>query len=655
MLFASRTDRRVSVSLTAKRSVIAGSLLLVPFVYSSVAHAQAKPIFLNAPQDTRPSPAKVSAEDLSVQFDTPANAHRAARARGAKFVFLKHISEFKGYACGYFEYSTAAQSGEELLKRKTEILSAPGAHKVEYVFRTVLAGMADKVQTLAEPLADSTLSSIIPNDEKFKELWGMKKISAPKAWQTHTDASNIVLFLTDSGINLKNDDIKENLWTNSKEIPGNKKDDDNNGYVDDIHGIDSSSGSGNPQDRIGHGSHCACTIAGRGNNRFGVAGVAWKLQIASCKAFSNDGTGKSSWQTKCFEYMIDLKKRGEKITVTSNSWGAKGDDPNIKAAFEAASSLGMIHAVAAGNYGDDNDRPSDAIYPASYDLDSIISVIWTNKDDSKNGSSNYGRKTTDLAAPGTQIYSCHGTKNGHYFSSGTSMATPHVGGALALMSSYARAADAAKLRKVLLDGVDKVSSLRSYTATGGRLNIAKSLAALEPSEEPEEEGTSTGGEEETGTEGTSSGSTTGEESSTGESSTGEDDTGTEDTDSQGDDSTKDSDGPDDKTRDPEEDEDDSTSDEKEDDDDENGESEGDEDEDEDEDEDGDEDEDEDGDEDGDDDEDEDENQDPGTASKDPPKGGCGCQSSSPLSSTLFGGFFMLSLGLFRRRSSREVS
>lgn len=513
--------------------LLTGGLCLV----GGQAQAAAPPTFVDAPGDLRGTPAKVSTQDLSVQFQTVAQAQAAAEAQGATFVHLKHISQFKGLACGYFEYSQAVRSSHAVLERKEALLQADGLATVEYVFRTLLPITVQTPTPQEESFYEDSLFGTeqqqrkLPNDPKINKLWGMRKISAPKAWETHTDASNVVLFLTDSGINLRNDDIKENLWTNSQEIPDNKVDDDNNGYVDDIHGIDAANGSGNPQDRINHGSHCACTIAGRGDNGFGVVGVAWKLQIASCKAFKDDGTGKSSWQTKCFDYLVGLKKRGEKITVTSNSWGSKGDDPNVKAAFEAASSLGLIHAVAAGNYGDNNDTAADAIFPASYDLDSIISVIWTGENDRKNRSSNYGHRSTDLAAPGTQIYSCHGTKNGHYNSSGTSMAAPHVGGALALMSSYARKADAATLRKALLDSVDKVPALASMCATGGRLNVAKALSLLEPSEEEEkDEGESTG-EASTGTtgeggEGTTDAAT--ESGTQGESGDNSSETGSED-------------------------------------------------------------------------------------------------------------------------------
>lgn len=466
---------------------------------SSLAHAAQLPVFVDAPGDQRAVPAKVSAEGLSVQFDTPAQARKAAASQGATYLHLPNISEVQGFACGYFEYPNAVRDSEGLKKRREAVLRAPGLRSAAYVPRTFLP-IETPTQTRApeEAPADSRNSMFaaegraIPNDKEYGKLWGMKKISAEKAWDTHTDASNIILFLTDSGINLKHSDIKDNLWTNSKEIPGNGKDDDNNGYVDDVHGIDSAEGTGNPSDRIGHGSHCACTIAGRGNNGFGVAGVAWKLQIASCKSFSNDGKGQSSWQAKCFDYMIGLKKRGEKIMVTNNSWGSPMHDPNIKAAFEAAESMGIIHAVAAGNSGNNNDTSGSAMFPGSYDLESIISVVWTGRDDTKDRRSNYGKKNTDLAAPGSRVYSCHGTKNKHYLSDGTSMAAPHVAGALALMRSYARAANLATIRKTLLDNVDKVPSLARYTATGGRLNVAKALAALEPSDEKDEGADSSG-------------------------------------------------------------------------------------------------------------------------------------------------------------------
>ena len=174
----------------------------------------------------------------------------------------------------------------------------------------------------------------VPNDPSFGNLWGMNNtgqlggvvdadINAPEAWNITTGSSNVVLGLLDTGVDYNHQDLAANIFSNPGEIPGNGIDDDGDGWIDDVHGIDAIAETGNPMDTDGHGTHVSGTMAARGNNGTGVVGVNWNAKVVACKAFGPFG-GQLSDILQCMDYFLALKTRPNNpvdIVATNNSWG----------------------------------------------------------------------------------------------------------------------------------------------------------------------------------------------------------------------------------------------------------------------------------------------------------------------------------------------
>lgn len=318
----------------------------------------------------------------------------------------------------------------------------------------------------------------VTNDPDVNKLWGMHNegqtggkadadIDAPEAWKVHTGRSQAqgghITAVIDTGIDYNHPDLKDNMWTNPGEIPGNGKDDDGNGVIDDVHGFNAYANNGNPLDGHGHGSHCAGTIAGVGGNGVGVVGVNHHANIMAVKIFSDAGSTSAAAIIRGIQYATKMGAR-----ITSNSWGGGAANEGIKQAFKDSPAL---HLAAAGNDGTDNDV--DPHYPSNYDLPNIIAVAATDHNDGIADFSQYGKTSVDLGAPGVDILST--VPGGYDTYSGTSMATPHVAGAATLVASAVPDISNEDLIKALLEGTDKIASLDGKTTTGGRLNVANSL------------------------------------------------------------------------------------------------------------------------------------------------------------------------------------
>ncbi len=326
----------------------------------------------------------------------------------------------------------------------------------------------------AEP--DYILSaSVLPNDPSVANgtEWALKKISAPAAWDRIRSASNIIVAIVDSGVRITHQDLQANLWTNTKEIPDNGIDDDGNGIVDDAHGFNGINHSGDITDEAGHGTHVAGIIGAIGDNDTGVAGVAWQVQLMPLKFIDSTGEGSTSDAIACIDYA-----RVHGASVINASWGGPGGSA-LRSAISRARSAGIIFVTAAGNDGVNLDRQPD--YPASYTLDNIVTVGASDRNDSLASFSDYGATSVDLLAPGVGIYSTWKTSDNAYTSlDGTSMSTPFVTGAFALLKARFPAKTYRELITAVLSSVDKVSAASGKTVSGGRLNIAAALNKLSP-------------------------------------------------------------------------------------------------------------------------------------------------------------------------------
>ncbi len=329
-----------------------------------------------------------------------------------------------------------------------------------------------------------TIDQTIPNDASFSSLWGLHNtgqtggtpdadIDAAEAWDTFTGSSNVVIASIDTGVEYTHEDLAANMWINPGEIAGDGIDNDGNGYIDDIYGIDAFNGDSDPMDDHDHGTHTAGTFGAVGDNGIGVAGVNWDVQIMALKFLGAGGTGPTSGAVEVINYMTMMKTQyGVNIVVSCNSWGGGGYSQALVDSIQASINAGIMFVAAAGNDGLNNDTFPH--YPSSYDLDGIISVAATDDDDQLASFSNYGATSVDLAAPGVGILSTV-VGNGYASFNGTSMATPHVAGAAGMLMALHPEASLADIKEAILSTVDPIAALDGRMVTGGRLNLANAL------------------------------------------------------------------------------------------------------------------------------------------------------------------------------------
>lgn len=307
----------------------------------------------------------------------------------------------------------------------------------------------------------------IPNDKYFNKLWGMTNIRAPKAWNT-VRTSPVIVAVIDTGVDYSHPDLKANMWVNLAEKNGKANvDDDKNGVVDDIYGANfiPKTPSGNPMDDNRHGTHCAGTIGGVGNNRIGVAGVNWKVKIMAVKFLSAGGSGRISDAIECVDY---ARRNGARIM--SNSWGGGGYNKAMDQAIERARKARILFVAAAGNRPLDNDKKPH--YPSSYKHNNVFAIGSIESNNKKSSFSAFGKTSVDIFAPGRTIYST--LPNNRYGSlTGTSMATPHAAGAAALFLGHVQYGKYSPLsaKSFLMSRARRHSSLSGLCVTGGTLDI----------------------------------------------------------------------------------------------------------------------------------------------------------------------------------------
>ncbi|MEG5042581.1 MULTISPECIES: S8 family peptidase, partial [unclassified Microcoleus] len=335
-----------------------------------------------------------------------------------------------------------------------------------------------------EKVPTITPQTTTPNDPSYSQLWGLNNtgqsggtadadIDAAEAWDIQQGNPNLVIGVIDTGVDYNHPDLVGNIWTNPGEIAGDGIDNDNNGYIDDVRGWDFAYNDNDPMDVDGHGTHVSGTIAAKGNNGVGVTGVAWNAKIMPLKFLSDEGSGYTSDAILAINYAT-----AKGVKLTNNSWAGGGYSQSLYDAINTAGQQGALFIAAAGNEINNNDITP--VYPASYDLSNIISVASTTDTDALSSDfSNYGATTVDLGAPGSGIYST--TPGGTYgFKDGTSMASPHVTGAAALLWSQNPTWTAQQVKNRLMQTTDPIPTLSGNTVSGGRLNINSALGGSTP-------------------------------------------------------------------------------------------------------------------------------------------------------------------------------
>ncbi len=345
----------------------------------------------------------------------------------------------------------------------------------------------------------------IPNDTQFTSLWGLRNtgqtvnetggiadidIDAPEAWDITTGSSNVIIGVIDSGIAYDHSDLAANMWRNPGEIPNDGVDNDGNGLVDDVFGYDFRSGDSDPMDPLGHGTHVAGTIGAVGNNNSGVTGVMHKVRLMALKASDENGNLTVAAIASAIEYAI---KKGARVINASFTGSCS---QTVYNALRDANAAGIIVLAAAGNAGEDNDSirqfPSgysvettgcEAALPALPALPNVISVAAIDQT-GEIAFSNFGRTSVQIAAPGVNINSTNpGTPNApndYQFSSGTSVATPHVTGVVGLLLSINPNLTVAQIRNAILNTGEASPLLNDKVSSGRRLNAFNALNSIAP-------------------------------------------------------------------------------------------------------------------------------------------------------------------------------
>lgn len=315
------------------------------------------------------------------------------------------------------------------------------------------------------------LSGKIPNDPVYPRLGRYKVLEAPEAWAISTGSRNVIVAVIDSGVDYNHEDLGDNMWKGS----GGKL------------GYNTCTGENDPAPFGSHGTHVAGIIGEIGNNETGGVGVNWEVSILSVNMFCGSSTAEiedadlvstDSEVMNAYEYIIQAKRRGENIRVANNSWRNVPPDnfrETQRDQIRRAGEEGILSIFAAGN--DERNNDENPTYPASYKLSSIISVLATNLEDEKAGFSSYGKQSVHIGAPGVSIWSTL-PNNSYGTKSGTSMATPVVAGAAALLLSVKPELTPEQVKQRIMKTGDTVSNLNNYVRNSKRLNLKKMLQGL---------------------------------------------------------------------------------------------------------------------------------------------------------------------------------
>ncbi len=400
-----------------------------------------------------------------------------------------------------------AVPGEFLVKLKPQIkasaqsLSAMGSFRPSRAGKNFFLVRRSTSESIKESIAAIVNTGLVeraePNyiyktlatsDSDYSKLWGIENtgqkdcggnsgvagfdVNAVKAWDITKGSESVVVAIIDTGVNINHPDLKDNIYVNQAEANGVAGvDDDNNGFVDDVSGWDFVKNKANGVDENGHGTHCAGTIAGVGDNSSGVVGVSWRSKILPVRFLDADGSGTLESAVSAINYATKMGAQ-----IQSNSWGGGGYSETLKEAIVKANDAGILFIAAAGNESNNND--ANATYPATYDVPNILSVAAMDNKGTLASFSNYGKKTVHVAAPGVKVWSTF--LNTYKCLSGTSMATPHVSGVAALLLAHEPSLTAIEAKSRLISTAKPYSQLLRKVASGGYVDAYAALTNSTP-------------------------------------------------------------------------------------------------------------------------------------------------------------------------------
>ncbi len=325
--------------------------------------------------------------------------------------------------------------------------------------------------TYIEPDFPISLSQISPTDPDFSRQWAHSKVKSLDAWELSEGSPSTLVAVIDGGVDLDHPDLKDNIFRNRSEVV-NGRDDDKNGYIDDTVGWDFLNNDNDPRpDSVthSHGTHVAGIIGAMGDNGIGIIGHAPRVRLLPLKFIGSNGEGTTSSAIRAVDYAV---KMGAKII--NASWSSTNFSQALFDSINRARQANILFVAASGNNGKDND--SLARYPASYNLDNVVSVAASTSSDALASFSNYGAQSVDIAAPGVSIYST-GSGSKYLALSGTSMATPLVSAVAALIRARHFGFSYQLVKASLLAGVDKNAAFAGRVRAAGRVNAYKALVA----------------------------------------------------------------------------------------------------------------------------------------------------------------------------------
>ena len=324
-----------------------------------------------------------------------------------------------------------------------------------------------------------------PNDPLLGEQWGLLNtgqrngraeadISAFAAWDKTQGSKKVVVAVLDSGVDYTHPDLAGNMWHRPADVEMYR--DDELGVIDDYDGFSAVEYDRDPMDENGHGTHCAGIVGAEGDNNLGITGVNWHVEIMPLKFMGRGGFGSTKDAIAAINYVITRKRDGVNVRVISASWGSQSRSKALEDVIRKAGEADILFVAAAGNDGADADRRPH--FPSGYKLPNVLSVAALDRRDELASFSNYGAKGVHVAAPGKEILSTW-LGGGYEEHSGTSMATPFVAGVAGLILSVEPNLSVKELRERLMNTSDKLDTLKGKVVSGGRVNAARAVGAMQ--------------------------------------------------------------------------------------------------------------------------------------------------------------------------------